>query len=256
VTRHGWPEAPAPVREQVAGLAERIAALLGDALVGVYLHGSLVLGCFNSRRSDVDLIAVTRRSLRPEERAEAGRLLLASSSAPCKVEAHFLTERQLHPWRHPPPFDLHYGESARTRFERGDFGAPSTDRDLAAHVWIARRAAVALLGPPAHEVFPSVPHADYVDALLADLAYCRTATSLDYRVLSASRIWAALAAGGLQSKETGARWALAHARDQFRPLLHSALARYGGNSSEQPLDEAEARAYVSYVEHRVEELNA
>lgn len=256
MTQHAWAHAPAPLREQVEGLAADFAALLGDALAGAYIHGSLALGCFNPRRSDVDLLFVTRRSLEPDERAAAGRLLLASSTVPAKLEAHVLTDAQLRPWRHPAPFELHYGESARERFERGDFGVPGRDRDLAAHVWIARRAGIALIGPPSERVFPDVPHGDYADALLADLAWCRTVRQLDYGVLSASRIWATLSGGGLQSKDTGASWALEQAPERFRPLVRTALERYRGDSSEATLDEPEVRAYIAYVEERVRELSA
>lgn len=31
---------------------------LSENLVGIYLHGSLAMGCFNPSRSDVDLVVV------------------------------------------------------------------------------------------------------------------------------------------------------------------------------------------------------
>ena len=34
---------------------------LGSHLVGVYLHGSLAMGCFNPEASDVDLLVVAAR---------------------------------------------------------------------------------------------------------------------------------------------------------------------------------------------------
>ena len=34
---------------------EQSKSILQDNLVGVYLHGSAVLGCFNPQKSDVDL---------------------------------------------------------------------------------------------------------------------------------------------------------------------------------------------------------
>ena len=32
--------------------------IIGDDLAGIYLHGSLAMGCFNPDRSDIDLIVV------------------------------------------------------------------------------------------------------------------------------------------------------------------------------------------------------
>ena len=37
----------------------RFQNILKENLVGVYLHGSAVMGCFNPAKSDIDLIVVT-----------------------------------------------------------------------------------------------------------------------------------------------------------------------------------------------------
>ena len=42
--------------------------VLGEKLVGLYLHGSLAFGCFEWSRSDIDFIAVVREELSPEEK--------------------------------------------------------------------------------------------------------------------------------------------------------------------------------------------
>ena len=40
----------------INGIVERTKDILRDNLVGVYLHGSSVMGCFNPQKSDIDLI--------------------------------------------------------------------------------------------------------------------------------------------------------------------------------------------------------
>ena len=47
----------------INGFVERSREILRDNLVGVYLHGSLVMGCFNPQKSDIDLIIVSDRPL-------------------------------------------------------------------------------------------------------------------------------------------------------------------------------------------------
>ena len=37
--------------------------ILKNNLVGIYLHGSLAMGCFNPHRSDIDLIIVVNEPL-------------------------------------------------------------------------------------------------------------------------------------------------------------------------------------------------
>ena len=34
--------------------------ILGEELIGIYLHGSMAMGCFNPDKSDIDLIFVIR----------------------------------------------------------------------------------------------------------------------------------------------------------------------------------------------------
>src|ERR1700753_2325430 len=55
--------APAQVSALLRELAARLPVILGRNLVGIYLYGSLTPRVFHPRRSDVDLIVVTRRDL-------------------------------------------------------------------------------------------------------------------------------------------------------------------------------------------------
>ena len=47
----------------INGFVERSKEILRDNLVGVYLHGSSVMDCFNPQKSDIDLIIVVDQSL-------------------------------------------------------------------------------------------------------------------------------------------------------------------------------------------------
>ena len=245
---------PDDARAQLDALTAGIADDLGDDLVGVYLHGSLVLGCFNPQRSDVDVLVITRRPLDDETRRRIAPILLDSSgqkerprTPPYPLEVSFLTEAQLHPWRYPTPYDVHFSESWRPRVEDGSWTRGGEDYDLAAHITVVRAAGIALQGPPPLEVFPDVPHADFVDSLLRDLDWCRKQNWKFYSVLSASRIWATLSIGGVQSKETGAVWALERAPAEFRPLIEHALAVYRGEIDDAELDFDQANRYVDFV---------
>lgn len=40
---------------QLAVLRDRIQSELQDKLTGIYLHGSLAMGCYNPESSDIDL---------------------------------------------------------------------------------------------------------------------------------------------------------------------------------------------------------
>ena len=47
----------------INSFVEKSKEILQDNLVGVYLHGSAVMGCYNPAKSDIDLIVVVKESL-------------------------------------------------------------------------------------------------------------------------------------------------------------------------------------------------
>lgn len=45
---------------------EQSQKILGDYLVGIYLHGSAVMGCFHEAGSDIDLLVVVNAVISDE----------------------------------------------------------------------------------------------------------------------------------------------------------------------------------------------
>lgn len=227
-------------RGQLDALGRGVRKVLGGELVGVYVHGSLALGCFNPALSDIDVLAMTRRPLTPERRERLAALLLRVP----RLEIHFLTEGGLAPWRHPAPYDLHFGS------ERRLFG-PGEDPDLAAHVTVTRHAGTPLLGPAPADVFPEVPWEDYEDALLRDLAWCREHGSELYSVLNPARVWATLHTKDVHSKESGTAWALERAPAGFHALLQGALEAYRSRDRKPVFERDEVRRFAAFVGHQL-----
>ena len=248
-------EAPRSVDEQVGRLVVGFRGVLGDNLHGIYLHGSLALGCFNPARSDIDVLVVVDEPLDTDTKLLVADLLLHVSCAPYPVELHVLTRNQLDDWRHPSPFEAHYGESHREAFALDPVTAlqtmSPTDLDLAAHVTIAREAGIAVIGPPRDEVFPEVPFADYRDALGTDLVWARDVRSALYGILSPCRVWATLETGALHSKASGAAWALERLPDDLKPLVENALASYTGAGEPIDFDESTRQRLLDYIEARL-----
>lgn len=222
----GWDDCPADIRAQVLTLAEVLRDRLEGSLVGVYLHGSLALGCCNPRQSDLDVLALTTHPVPPDRRAELFRLLKERSRAPLPLEISILVQRDLEPWSHPAPYDLHYSELYRGRIEAGEVPGPGRDIDLAAHLTVTRRHGITIVGSSASQALPPVPWADYAHSILADFDECVRQLTQTYAVLSMARVWATLATGQVHSKESGARWALERMPPELRVILARALASY------------------------------
>lgn len=52
-----------PFEDLLCSITSAAKDILGDALRGVYLHGSLAMGCFNPEKSDIDLLLVINREM-------------------------------------------------------------------------------------------------------------------------------------------------------------------------------------------------
>jgi predicted nucleotidyltransferase len=250
------------VRPQADAVVEELRRILGDDLVGVYLHGSAVLGCFGPK-SDIDLVAVSRQSLDAGPQLRLATTLLDISapyehpgtSRPIELDLVLITA--LHPWRYPTPLDFHFSEEFRARFKAGDHEAWEglESRALAAHITVLRQAGVVMAGPPIESAFPEVPWCDYVHALTHDLDWCREHFGKfpRYGVLSIARIWATLATGTPQSKASGAEWALPRLSVELRPTLDHGLAVYTG-AVEERWSDLPVADYISAVAGEIDAL--
>jgi predicted nucleotidyltransferase len=241
---------------QLDRLTDGLETTLGDALVGAYLHGSLALGCFNEATSDIDILAVTARTLTRDEKLALVDVLLRDSLDPYAVEADVVSLDQLRNWHHPSPFELHYSEWRRERWAKDPAETlasfPEENADLAAHVSVLRARGVALFGPPPEEIFPRVHEADLRDSLLRDLDWAReTESGTLYGILSPCRIWATLATGELHSKTSGARWALPRLHEELRPMVERALVSYTGAGEPVEIDEDGRQRLIDFVDERV-----
>jgi predicted nucleotidyltransferase len=241
----------------VAGMRE----VLGADLVGAYLHGSGVLGGFRPH-SDIDVLVVSKRRTTAEEKRRLVDLLLsvserAAAQAGRPVELDIVVESEIRPWRYPPPFDFHYSELWRGRFESGELEpwTRGTNPDLASAITMALLGDEPLAGPPAAQVFDPVPRSDYVEAILRDTETVDEFLPWDTRnvVLTLPRIWSAVATDAVYSKEEAALWALLRLPAGHRLVLDRALAGYRGELDDS-WDELQpqVRAYANHVVSEIE----
>ena len=267
MSQYGWPNCPDLFRHQIDRLVTGLQSTVRENLTGVYLHGSLALGSFNPRRSDIDLLAVTRTGMDVATKRGVAELLLAISGRLAPVEISFLCRDDLHPWQYPTPFDFHYSEMWRdgmtaqlandewrlwndTRFQ---------DPDLAAHITVTNHRGVCLLGPPIAGLFPPVPRADYLDSLRLDVLSDAFGLSLEsappvYAVLNGCRTYAYLVDGEILSKDEGGVWALHHLPRAYREAIQAALHAYRHEADNGALDPAAASALAGYLQEQIEPL--
>lgn len=229
-----------------------VAAVLGDvlggSLVGVYLHGSAVLGGFDARRSDVDILVVSRGGLTAAQQCSVASAL-SEERRPCPAHGLELSLVRLAAARQPvarPAFELHLTTEPGDR-KVIDGHQRDGDPDLVLHFAVCR-AAGRLLGPgrAVADVFAPVAGELVLAQLAAELRWAAELDPGEYAVLNACRAWRFAADGGLVSKIDGGQWALARVTGPDRELIATALARQRCHAAAE-MDAGMVRRFVREV---------
>src|SRR2546429_48101 len=145
------------INNLLARLQSNIQQTLGDKLVGLYLHGSLVIGDFDPDRSDIDLVAALCSDI--DERDFASLQNMHTTFAHThkewenRIEVCYISVANL--------------QTARTRTSKVvniSPGEPLNRRDAAKHWllhwYIVREKGVALFGPPAETIIEPISTAE------------------------------------------------------------------------------------------------
>jgi hypothetical protein len=254
---YGWHNCPVAVREQIDQLSSTLSCLLTEHLIGIYLHGSLAMGCFNPHHSDLDLLVMTTNYMSLTTKRQIIEYLLRCSRQPRPIEISFLAHSQLLPWRYPTPFDLHYSEMWRDTYAddllSGTWQAWNTnqqrDPDLAAHITVINARGICLTGEPIAAIFPVVPADNYRASLATDIHDSLEAIVSDpvYAILNCCRTYAYIRDGHIFSKEEGGRWALDVLLAKYCDTVSAALAAYRSDTGEQSFEPNALIVFATYM---------
>ncbi|MGE5559584.1 MAG: GNAT family N-acetyltransferase [Chloroflexota bacterium] len=237
------------VNALLARLLTGILPILGDQLVGMYLHGSLAAGEFDSRRSDIDFVVVTDGELPVDKVGElrdmhagiaAGDLRWATNH-----EGSYIPRRAI---RRHDPTDCVF---PAVRVD-GSFGRDRHGSEWVIQRHVIRERGITIVGPdPKSLIDPVSPDelrlaqrellkewwADRLDAP----DYLRTSEYRAYAVLTMCRALYTLAHGAVVSKPAAASWARTTFGEQWGGLIDRAAAwRHG-------LDMAELEPVLAFI---------
>jgi Domain of unknown function (DUF4111) len=184
--------------------------------------------------------------------------LLEHSLSPAPIEISFLVQKDILPFRHPLPYDLHYSESWRARYTRAVAGRTwqswndekKHDNDLAAHITVMRARGICLAGKPIQEVFPSVPPTIYAASILGDFndANAERQHMSVYFTLNACRVLAYLREERIYSKDEGGAWGLRMLPPELHGVVAQALETYRGNLIDTPFDQSALTQFAHYMD--------
>ncbi len=246
---------PGSTAQQLAGLVSCLREQLPD-LCGIYLHGSLAMGCFNPARSDLDVLVISKDALSLELCPKLTTAILDISGQPHPLEISMLSQADLNPWRHPCPYQFHFSEDWRARFMNAlrtgtmpwDSGF-RIDPDLAAHITITKHYGLCLYGLPIDEVFPDIPPEDYLNSIRQDVldALGNVVNNPVYGILNCCRVLAFIQQDLVCSKREGGLWALQRLPDDLQPVVQQALDIYSGKLQDSGFDDPSLDSFVAHV---------
>jgi len=177
-------------RAYLAELAEKLQGILGASLVGVYAGGSWALGGYEPPDSDLDVAVVIPEPL-SDEAADGLVAALRHEAFPCPARG---LELVVYTWESAasattnPGFELNLNTGARLTFRADREPQPGERHWFAVDRSVLAAHGIALLGPPAAQVFAPIA-VDDLRPVLADvlLWYEREAPESDDAILNAGR---------------------------------------------------------------------
>ena len=146
------------VNDLIDSFVEQSKDILKENLVGIYLHGSLAMGCFNPQKSDIDLIIVVNKPLSDSLKKEYLDMVVEHNmEAPKKgIEMSVVLRKECKPFIYPTPFELHFSAGYLDWYKENpdDYirEMKGTDKDLAAHFTIINKRGKCLFGSPEKSV--------------------------------------------------------------------------------------------------------
>ena len=240
---------------------EKSKEILRDNLVGLYLHGSAVMGCFNKKTSDIDLLVVIHRDMSVEEKSRYMDMVVELNTlAPAKgIEMSIIKKSVCKPFVYPTPFELHFS-IAHLEWYKNDpldyvLKMNGTDKDLAAHITILYHRGLCLWGEEIHDVFEPVDEKAYFDSIWYDIE-CAEEDILEnpvYVILNLCRVLAYKKEKLILSKQEGCVWGLAHVPETYRSLIQQALDAYASVGTME-LDEKDAVEYATYMLEQIKTM--
>ena len=233
--------------------------ILGNNLTGIYLHGSAVMGCFNSKKSDIDLLVVVKYAVAKEiKRQYMDMVVSLNQKAPKKgIELSIVREAVCSPFVYPTPFELHFSVAHLNWYQSDPEEyvekMNGTDKDLAAHFTVIYHRGKTLYGREIKSVFSEVSSEDYMDSIWNDIVNAKDeiVENAMYIILNLCRVLAYKKEGLILSKQEGGEWAIQDISvSEYKKLISEALKEYQ-TGEPMTLNHSVAIEFAEYMLQRI-----
>ncbi|MCM0650308.1 DUF4111 domain-containing protein [Clostridium swellfunianum] len=235
-------------------IAEKYKQILGNNLIGIYVHGSIAFNCFNWNKSDIDFLVVVNEKLTQETKISLLEVLeqLRSQSPPKGLEMSVVLKEYCTTFIYPTPYELHFSKAWLERYLENPVllcdDNFKTDKDLAAHFTIIRDVGITLCGMPIKEVIGDVPKEYYIDSIKMDIknAKIEIVENPVYITLNLCRVVAYIRDNLIVSKEQGGNWGLSNLPIEHSDIINQALNSYK-SQEKMVVNKIEAQKFCEFM---------
>jgi streptomycin 3"-adenylyltransferase len=219
-------------------------------LLGIYLYGSLAMGCFNPISSDIDIIIVVKKRLPSQQKERIIDYLKEVCSKNRRIELSIVCKGVLlHP-RYPMMVDLHFEYW-------GDIFENEKDNEILSNLYTTKDRGFRVWGMPINDVFSQIPAQYHLRSVMEDLRHTRKYLHENprevgydpavYWILGSCRILAFIREGKVLSKLEGGQWGLANLPKEHHDLIKRALFYYQGKKREHIWNYEKLEAFADYM---------
>jgi hypothetical protein len=238
-------------------LSASVQVILGLRFVGMYLYGSLALGDFDQRSSDIDCLVVTDSHLEEDVVTALDRMHVAfdTSGSPwaSRIEAAYIPRNAL---RINAPTTARYPQIEKGR----RLMMEPLESGWALQVYTLREHGIVIAGPDPQALMPPVDRNDIRKASAAHavvwaeqahgdpdwLEWIRAREHQAFVVLTLCRMLYSLSSGRVASKPKAARWVIQTTGMRWAALIQTALA---GQHESGVASDADIQDTIALIEH-------
>lgn len=233
---------------------------LHDNLVGVYLHGSLAMDCFNPKKSDVDLLVVCETEISISTKMRIiKRLLEVTLGNANQLEMSIVLKKYVSTFVYPTPFELHYFHPNYLEDESYICGGPGfEDPDLAAHMMITYHRGSTLFGEEIKTIFKPIKRKYYIQSIMNDIedAPQGIINNPVYFTLNLCRVLLYIKEDKISSKKEGGIWGTKNLPSKYQTIVRESLEIYIGRTTEINIDSEELIRFAKWMLTKCQNLNS
>jgi len=236
-------------------IVEKYKNILDNNLVGIYLHGSLAMGCYTTA-SDIDFVALVKEPIDIVTKKAIIESIIHLKGLPKKgIEMSIVLEKYAKDFIYPTPFELHYSDSHKDRYiSDGNYICGGfTDKDLAAHFTIIKYKGICLHGKKIEDVFSDVPRKYYIDTISNDVENAKEEIieNTVYITLNLCRALYYIRQNVICSKLEAGNWAKEVVPQQYGKIVEDAVKVYSNKLGQMGCNND---LLIKYADYMLEEI--